>query len=181
MDIILSRPVANFTMSTDSLNLFETDTVYFRDNSKFAKRWLWNFDNGNNGFVPNTFSRYATKKQYRVSLVVFDSLNCMDTLRKKLVVYDEAVLTSLDPNDDYGFDVFPNPTTDLIHIAFSKYGHLPISYQLVSANGAQVFSAAPHTLEKSFESISLKNFAKGFYILHIRIGDKLFNKKVVLN
>jgi PKD repeat protein len=179
-EVILSRPITNFIMSDDSLNLFRTDTVFFRDRSLYAKRWLWNFGNGRNGFVPNTFSVYKEKKSYTVSLVTFDSLNCLDTMRRVLVVYDSAVVASLDPEDDYDFAVFPVPASEQINIAFSKYGHLPISYRLYSASGQLILETQPHISEKSFESIRTAHLPRGFYVLNVKIGDKDFRRKVIL-
>jgi PKD repeat protein len=180
-EIILSRPISNFTMSEDSLNLFRTDTVFFRDQSQFAKRWLWNFDNGKNAFVPNTFSRYFNKRHYRVSLITFDSLNCLDTMRKTLIVYDSAVVASLNPDDEYDFAIFPIPAKDRINIAFSKYGHKPITYTLTNATGMSVLKVSEHFSVLSFETISTAHLPRGLYILRLKIGEKIFNRKIVLD
>ncbi len=53
--------------------------VEFKDQSRFAKSWIWNFGEGSTSIDPNPVRVFTTPGDYDVSLTVTDSDNCSDT------------------------------------------------------------------------------------------------------
>lgn len=80
-------PFPNFSFNTVCLN----STTNFNDNSLAGSgslsTWNWNFGDGNSSTTQSPTHTYATAGSFTVQLLVKNTYNCKDSLRKTLQVY----------------------------------------------------------------------------------------------
>ncbi|MEM7369628.1 MAG: T9SS type A sorting domain-containing protein [Bacteroidota bacterium] len=82
--------------------------------------------------------------------------------------------------DAQNFEVFPNPSSDVMHIEYKGVDGKPIDHiQLMDISGRVVRSFSDVN-SSSFE-IQKDNLTEGLYILQIRVGEKMANKKIMFN
>ncbi|HNW97565.1 MAG TPA: C10 family peptidase [Bacteroidales bacterium] len=75
--------------------------------------------------------------------------------------------------------VFPNPSNDKLHVAFSNNNNEEVSVQIFDLKGQLVYSEN-HYINLIFDKdIDIADFAKGVYNLKIITSDGVVNKKVV--
>lgn len=94
--IIKSKPRAQFEFLAES-NGQINGLVYFYNYSRNADGYLWNFGDGNTSAQINPTHIYKDRDDYKVSLVVFNSEGCSDTM----------IVEKVFPESDY-FIRFPN-------------------------------------------------------------------------
>lgn len=94
--IVATKPDAGFTAS-DSMSVCPNMFVQFTNTSVNAKRYRWNFDNGNTSTFRDPSVIFNTPKDYNVQLVAIDSLGCTDTSTKRIQVLGYAGAFSYTP------------------------------------------------------------------------------------
>jgi hypothetical protein len=78
--------------------------------------------------------------------------------------------------------VYPNPAKENLNLTFTLPELQSLTVQLVSASGNVVYNQTEDNFSGYyFETIDVKNFSAGIYLLRI-ISDKgVVNKRVVIN
>jgi len=86
-----TKPIANFTMS-DSMSVCAPLIVNFSGTSSIrAFKYLWHFDDGSTpGYKKTHTVVYNDVKEYKVKLIVEDSLGCKDSITKPIQVLGYA-------------------------------------------------------------------------------------------
>lgn len=89
--VTTTKPIANFTMS-DSMAVCAPLIVNFDGRSSIRQRnYAWYFDDGSSPGTKNTHTVvYNNIKEYKVKLVVRDSLGCKDSITKTIQVLGYA-------------------------------------------------------------------------------------------
>lgn len=89
--VTTTKPIANFTMS-DSMSVCAPLIVNFDGRSSIRQRsYAWYFDDGSSPGTKNTHTVvYNNTKEYKVKLVVRDSLGCKDSITKTIQVLGYA-------------------------------------------------------------------------------------------
>ncbi|MDX1902538.1 MAG: PKD domain-containing protein [Thermonemataceae bacterium] len=77
------------------------------------------------------------------------------------------------------FEPYPNPTEDLLTFSFTAPNDGEFQITFTDLAGKKV--SFGRLLSRGFnqETISMKNFAKGIYLLSFEFGDKIYHKKIV--
>ncbi|WP_017731763.1 S8 family serine peptidase [Nafulsella turpanensis] len=88
IELMLKAPLAQFSMSTDTLSIEagETGMVQLTDKSEFPAEWYWNFNNGYQSIQQSPKAYFNTPGTYTIELVMTNIAGCSDTLNKQLVV-----------------------------------------------------------------------------------------------
>jgi hypothetical protein len=73
--------------------------------------------------------------------------------------------------------VYPNPAKDQITVDFSSLNTSDASVKIMNANGFVVYEAKATS---SVESINTSSLNKGMYMVQVSAGDKVSNKKIVI-
>jgi len=105
---IISPPVASFEMSP-SVTTVEDPNIVFTDRSTGNSFSFWDFGDNNNSTLSSPEHEYADTGSYIVTLVIADSLGCVDTVSKRVIVndiYTIFVPNSFTPNGDKINDFF---------------------------------------------------------------------------
>ena len=88
---VLQSPVADFSISSDSLSILYT-TVHLTDKSSGnIINWQWDYgDNSSYGQTQNPYHTYQQSSDtYQINLIVTDYMGCADTMYKFISVFDE--------------------------------------------------------------------------------------------
>jgi PKD repeat protein len=103
-------PSADFTFSTDYLNVQFTDGSTDSDGS--ISSWAWTFGDGTNSSTQNPSHTYSNAGTYTVSLTVTDDSGDSDTVSKNVTVEEEAVNVAPDANFSFSTDDLSVQFTD---------------------------------------------------------------------
>ena len=90
-------------------------------------------------------------------------------------------MTLSDPNNEMSsLLVVPNPAKDFIKFQISSVGTGSTTVSLVDIRGRKVYQNNFNSENIIRSEIKTSNFAKGIYILNIEQGNKILNKKVII-
>jgi uncharacterized repeat protein (TIGR03803 family) len=88
----------------------------------------------------------------------------------------ELVITGIEKDPDFTFDIFPNPTKDIIHVRLNGYMASTISVVLLDTFGRIV--DAKNGQDRQF-TLDLSNQVNGLYIVKVTSGRSVETRKVV--
>ncbi|MBL7891133.1 MAG: PKD domain-containing protein [Bacteroidia bacterium] len=104
--ITASSPIADFTMSSTSVSIYEP-SINFTDKSTRAAGWLWDFGDtsstSNSSLLTNPSHTYSDTGIYCIKLTVRDSGGCADSTVKCLTVKPQFTFyipNAFSPNED---------------------------------------------------------------------------------
>ncbi|WP_338769640.1 PKD domain-containing protein [Bernardetia sp. ABR2-2B] len=179
--IDFSRPSSDFEMSvTDTLNLFEQDTLFLEDKSNSSVWWYWSFGNGEIAMTQNAQTIYKQQGEYKVILITRDSLGCIDSLSKNLVVIDKPVITGGEDITDYQVLVYPNPASDYLNAYVELQTSDEVMIRIYNSLGQELITSSKEKITKKRFIFDVRTLTKGVYYVQIIMSDKVVNKKVVL-
>ncbi|PIY11641.1 MAG: hypothetical protein COZ18_03540 [Flexibacter sp. CG_4_10_14_3_um_filter_32_15] len=179
--IDFSRPSSDFEMSvTDTLNLFKQDTLFLEDKSESAVWWYWNFGNGEIATTQTTQAIYKQQGEYQVILITRDSLGCIDSLSRNLVVIDKPVITGEEGNTDYQVLIYPNPAQDYLNAYIELQTSDEVAIRVYNSLGQEIITHPKEQITSKRFIFDVRTLAKGVYYVQIIMSDKVINKKVVL-
>jgi PKD repeat protein len=176
-----SRPSSDFEMSvTDTLNLFKQDTLFLQDKSNSAVWWYWNFGNGNIARTKNAQTIYKEQGEYKITLITRDTLGCIDSLSRTLIVIDKPVITGGDSNTNYQILVYPNPASDYLNTYIELQTSDEVSIRIYNSLGQELITSPKEQVTKKRFIFDVRTLPKGIYYVQIIMSDKVVSKKVVL-
>lgn len=175
-----SRPSSDFEMSVDTLNLFKQDTLFLKDKSKSAVWWYWNFGNQKIARTQTAHTIYEQQGIYNIVLITRDSLGCIDSLSRNLVVIDKPIITGVDSNINYKVLVYPNPTSNYLNAYVELLTSDEVMIRIYNSLGQEVIVSPKEQITKKRFIFDVRTLTKGIYYVQIIMSDKVVTKKVVL-
>lgn len=166
---VLTPPVAAFTTTGDLKTL---SPIQFNDQSTGAISWNWDFGNGETSTKQNPTVTYTEEEPYDIALMVVDANGCRDTL-----VQNIAVVTGLDDGPGSTTRIFPNPSRGSIQVVLDDGYAGSRAVELFTLQGHSVYRQSG--LNGSLLEIDLGEFPAGIYLIRIRSGTAVVNRKVV--
>jgi hypothetical protein len=104
---------------------------------------------------------------------------CVNSASQEIVV---DVCTFIDPNEQASWNIYPNPTLDVIHIDHFAGSTTSLSVRLINGAGQTVYSDVyEHYKGKYNKSINLSKERAGVYILQIITDKETFTQKIIKN
>lgn len=123
-------------------------TLQFKDNSKGAVKWEWDFDNYYYGFNPTAFTQsssftFTSEKTYSVALKVTNAEGCSNTTYQSIVVSKPEVVISS--------NIYPANTCENTDVQFYAQTNTPIKeYSWQFGDGTKSSAASPsHSFAKA--------------------------------
>lgn len=166
--ILELEPVANFTADIKSGTApFNVQFVDLSINNPSS--WSWDFEGG----TPATSNQQNPTVTYNSSGIYQVSLTCTNAAGNNTITKTSYISvstnTAVDKLTEEIISFYPNPTSGLLNIETDKDFEL----ELYSTSGSVLIKK---TNEKSIDLSSLNN---GFYVLQIKIGDKILTNKII--
>ena len=167
---------ANFDLDKDTVYLSEGGVVTTTNNSQFAQNYFWDFDDAGIYATMNPSHAYSALGNYSITLSA-SNLNCSEVASKQVVVLSSPnVSTGVDENYIANIKLVNsgNGIFDLITEDNSSKNIL-----IYDLTGKMVVNT---TSSNQSERISLKNQAKGIYVLSLVMeGEKVLQQKIYNN
>ena len=88
---ITAAPVADFTYDDACLGYLVDFTDMTTTYSGFLVEWQWDFGDGHTSSQQNPYHLYVVADTFDVSLIVFNSMGCTDTVVKSVIIHDLPV------------------------------------------------------------------------------------------
>ncbi|MEL7339992.1 MAG: T9SS type A sorting domain-containing protein, partial [Bacteroidota bacterium] len=102
-----------------------------------------------------------------------------ELVKLNLIAEDSVVLfertLSLDAQAELGVQIYPNPTSDLVQITMDR--QMASGYQLRTLHGQLI-----QQKEEAFREavIPLQGLAKGWYLLQVQVGERIYSERILL-
>jgi hypothetical protein len=142
---------ANVTLSQDNIILYNGTLV--------------------NNEIAIDLSSFASEEVVKVTLTKPN----MTPYRGEITV-NEALSVS---DFENGFVIYPNPTSEFIHIKNNRVNLEDVSLRLTDINGRILYNQNAVSLGSDF-TISVNGFSTGLYVLTIENGNNQKNQKIVI-
>jgi len=183
--ITIETITGNFAAS-QTLLTYPQSTAQF-NNTSVNPNWnyTWLFGDGTSPYSSNNvtvYHPYSNNGLYDVSLVITNAGGCSDTVTKAGYIYVAGVPTNINNTLSDDFKIYPNPSTDKIILSFTNSSKEQIELKLFDMCGHLFqqetieYSAGTNT-----KQIKLDQFPKGIYVLQIKTGEHLINKKLEIH
>lgn len=161
-------PVANFT--ADARSGEAPLTVQFLDASvNDPLTWSWTFQGG----TPAASSEQNPTVSYTSSGTYAVTLTCTNNAGSNTITKNGYITVSGLPayadEPKFDFSLFPNPTSDIIHIQSNQN----YSCELYSTSGSLLMSA------ENVKVLDVSTFSEGIYFLHVKFDDRIEVRKIV--
>ena len=130
--------------------------------------------------APFYFHFYKEQGEYQVTLITRDSLGCIDSLNRNLVVIDKPVITGGESHNNYQILIYPNPASDYLNAYIELQTSDQVSIRVYNSLGQEVISHPKEQITKKRFIFDVRTLTKGVYYVQIIMSDKVVNRKVVL-
>jgi len=169
--LIVSDLKADFSFSSDTLNLCDGDTVILKDESIDASWSYWNLISGVIDTSSILYEQFEQTGIYSYELIAGDNYNCVDTVQKDLVVVN---ITGLTNEGIEKLELYPNPVSSVVHLKIP--GQLSDAYiiQLIGMDGKVVFDQRITLTGRSEYNLDVSVLRKGLYIIKISAEDLVY-------
>jgi hypothetical protein len=176
LDITIYEFLTDFSESS-SLFTGPPFVVQFTNNTPSLTNYNFSWDFGDSTIEQNNnasvFHEYMYNGLYDVTLIAEDITNgCgLDTLKKEDLIYCAGGPNLSIIEFSNNINVFPNPTNENITISVSSFnGNIQ----------TEVYDLIGHRLQTTNETtISLRDYARGIYLLKVAYGDRVEEVKVI--
>jgi len=171
-DLIASTDVVNQTSCTETeptinSNISATSTTLTADQSGISYQWV--DCNDNNSPISGATSQTFTPSVTGSYAVMLDNGNC-----NVISNCESITLTSSLSENNFHFEIYPNPTTNNFTIRSKDSG----SFEIIDLNGKKVFQAV---FEKGNNTV-ITDLNGGIYVISVKpkTGEQYF-KKLIIN
>jgi hypothetical protein len=146
----------------------KNDTLWISAQNGFAT-YLWNEGStGNPLITPDTLSLGT----YYYTVTVSDGAGCDAMSDTAVVIVD--LCSSIAEQDAGAFEVFPVPAPDILFVKWK--GNTAAEMTIYSSTGQLVYE---NRISGNNSSADIKKLSPGIYILQVRAGDTLYQKRFV--
>ncbi len=158
--------------------------MYFLATNTFGNTpYLWQTDGSTSGTIPAspsslTWITDALQWHYLTDKIVFPGIDATTSGLEYWAYESPCNLTSIyqEPISNFSIEVFPNPTTNIVHIVASE----KISeVQLMTLQGQQIYNSTMANEDIEMD-LNLGKFPSGIYILKIRSQNNYQIRKIVI-
>lgn len=163
--------LADFSLSADTVYLFQGGKVQFRSLHPDAISWHWDMGDGISSRLSEPEHHYKSAGIYTVTLSVKSQLGCLDTLSRKLLVSDITGLGNKALQAE-ALNLYPNPARDYVEIKFPAQAQ-SCQVRVKDISGRTLSS---HTLPAGKNTLKLETstLATGLYLIQLQSRQKIY-------
>jgi len=178
VELVVSDLMADFSFSSDTLNLNDGNTVTLKDESISAS---WSYWNLKSGAIDTSSVRYEQFDQtgiYSYELIAGDSYNCVDTVQKELLVIN---ITGVSDDEMEKLVLYPNPVKSFVNLRIP--GQLPDDYemQIIGVDAKVIYGLELLSIDGPVYNLDVSNLRKGLYFIKISAEDLVYFGKFLKN
>lgn len=170
---------ANFTASTNQINLPWSSQVDFTDQTTNAVSWAWDFGDGATSTMQNPTHTYSLVDTFTVLLTVSNADGCTDIASTTIEVRGFNTSIGQDVLYQEGLHIFPNPGTGIF---FLEIGYSPNDrgqLQIFDTQGRVVHSENLVLTQPQATQIDLSDLPDGIYTVLWRAKDRSIVNKLI--
>ncbi|MBI5326069.1 MAG: T9SS type A sorting domain-containing protein [Ignavibacteriae bacterium] len=152
--------------------------------TKVDRTLISSSDYGNQWYLNGNIIADSVKKTYSpmqngtYSVQVTDSLGCKSEISDGFPYF----LSVGDGMKSGYFRIYPNPAQDKLMIEINTDLFPNIDYKLINLLGESLIkSTIVISNSKTTESINLKNLKNGIYFIELKLGQSIYNEKIIIN
>lgn len=97
------------------------------------------------------------------------------------VHFQIGLATGVKSEQDLRFQIYPNPSSGIVHVAYPPESSEPIQFSVYSMDGKQVFSSVFTANLEGHSEIDLSLLAKGMYVLMLQSGSGTRRVRVLMD
>ncbi len=153
---------------------FNPMSIQFQSLSKNAQSYFWDFDNGTTSTNASAFVTYSFARIYHVCLTIQDSCGVYDTL-----CHDVNLVPFSNPDLEYlnAIEIYPNPTSGIIHIKNPGSHENATNISIVDASGKEIMRTSFSASDES-PSLNISTYPAGVYLLKVKVGTESRNLRI---
>lgn len=172
--VVNPLPTASFTYNAVLGGL----TTFTNTSNDFVTS-QWNFGDGTPwSNTTNPTHTYLGDGTFTVVLTVGNDCGSI-TINQDVTIVGTGVETL---SDGTSFELYPNPTSDLINVAFNGSKTHSLTVRVMNTNGQLIYTDAVGQYAGQYKNaIDLSTFAKGVYFVQLITDEGTINRKVVLH
>jgi len=157
-------PEAMFSPSETTIDLADGGGIVFTDASTDATSWYWDFGDGTNSNEQNPNHTYTEVGIYIVTLTGIGAEGCSDSNVETVVVTDDQLVNVVSPGDLTGqVLLYPNPTSDLLRIAFNLEKSHDVGIEVYDVFGQLLRIMSPARYYQDQITLEMGEFPAGLY------------------
>ncbi len=175
---ILPAPVADFSASSDTIDLSGGGTVSFTNNSTNADDYSWDFGDGGTSTSENVDHDFTSAGTFTVTLTASKG-NCEHTITKQIVVTSNPA--GVEETDGIRhIRIYPNPASSAVNLTLGLEEASELSISLFNILGETVRSQGFGTVRELSATVDLDDLSGGVYMLRIHTGALTVTRKIIL-
>lgn len=157
--------INTYNLYSDFSYYFPGASVAFNCLSSNFSTVLWDFGDGSTSVSANPSHTYSAAGAFVVTLFSYDSLGCVDSISKPLLIAPSGVHENSEKNQGF---VFPNPVSSVLFLSRDIPENL--SYRIFEQIGNEVRSG---TLDNHNQQVDVSALQNGIYLLELFDDKKL--------
>lgn len=152
--------------------------IQFVDTSINATNRDWFFSNGTTSTLAQPLIHFQNDGTYTAKLTVSNDAGCFDTHLKDFLVLPDTITSTISPNFEESFSIYPNPSKGKVHLEAKSLLTSKSKLSIVNLNGTELYNQSLLAGAKSWD-IDISKLAKGVYLLKIIDGNNVYVTKLL--
>lgn len=150
----------------------------FYNNSLYSTTAYWEFGDSGNSNQDDVIHYYPSTGNYTVILTVTN--NCGSDTDTVVVVVHQPYSGLTDNSGIVNFDLYPNPTKDIINMDFTLGDAEKVTFSMYDALGQQmIYDESDYLSGEQHKELSLAGLSKGVYVLKVNTDKGSFIRRVI--
>lgn len=133
-------------------------------------------DTGNNTLIAKVTDGTALSRVYQPATSGY--LNTVTWIINKSGGTSPVI--QVNQTDKIRYEIYPNPVSDALSILLNSESTMDVELSLFDLQGRKVYAAQRRLKDELLENIDMSRFAIGHYVLNIRMGNHVVEKKIVI-
>lgn len=169
---------AAFTADITKLNLPDTATVQFTDQSLSPVKWRWNFGDGDTSQQQNPLHTYFYTGTYLVGLSVTSADGC--AAATSLTIEAGGISTRIpDPVERSALEIYPNPAQEYLWVELYAAPTQRYRLELLDLQGKLIHRETRRFIGGKRERLEIADLPAGVYLLRLQNQDQRYTRKFV--
>ena len=163
--------------------------------------WQWDFGNGTGSAEPQPVTRFKEPGRYAVTLTVRSKPGCASQTTRTITVVrrdarplvgdhdvlpgDTVAVRASNPNQEAeALRLYPNPTAGQVRLENPRWDRPTVQLRLLTLRGQELGNRSRFyegfSISVNLHQLAGEPLPAGVYLLHVRRGDRVFIRRVMV-